>query len=132
MKISDMTDSDRRQYLDRCYQHALNLHADGELGGVHPARVVNSWMKRGMEREAARDANGADPAFAANTGVPKAESKVTVDGQLEYDAVGNARFLAADGRVLHGVEAVARASLAIKDNVAERLDPVIPGYSRLK
>lgn len=143
-KISEMSDEQRRDYLDQAYAHACNLHAAGELGQQHPSKTVIDWSKRGKAYAAAADANGngrtesemleshADPAFAANTGTPKTEKLVSVDGQLEYDAVGNARFLASDGRIFHGADAMAAAQLQIKDETAARMEPAVPGYGRLK
>jgi hypothetical protein len=92
-KISQMDDEERRDILDEAYQHALALHEDGELDGRHPSRTIWDWVRRGRARDAAKDSdpdveatnkpgygeNGNEVPSNANTGVPRAEKKLTAD-----------------------------------------------------
>ena len=128
MKISDLSDEDRRDYLDRAYAHACNLHAAGEMEGRHPSNLIISWMKAGKAHAAAKDANGngrtesemlenrPDAPFRANTGVPRAEPRLSVDSVP-----------------ISPLEAALLVGMARDERRTAQMESVgVPGYSRLK
>jgi hypothetical protein len=151
-KISELPEDEAKQYIYDAYMAAVDAHEAGELdteGGKHPSKRIFAWHNLGRERDAAaRDADmdnpdlnvadadnpegSPDPKPTTNTGVPKAEKKLTADGQLDYGLDGRPRFYMADGRVLEGAAAIAAAEHHISDDYARRMEPAVPGYSRLK
>ena len=129
MKISEMDDEQRRDYLDRAYQAGCELHSNGELEGPHPSRILIGWAKAAKARAAgSADANGngrtesemlenrPDAPFRANTGVPRAEPRLSVDSVP-----------------ITSLEAALLAGMARDERRTADMESVgVPGYSRLK
>jgi hypothetical protein len=99
IKISELPEADAKQYIYDAYMAAVDAHQAGELkteGGLHPCKRIFAWHNLGRERDAAaRDADmdnpdlnvadadnpegSPDPKPTTNTGVPRAEPRLSAD-----------------------------------------------------
>jgi len=142
LKISQMSDEARRDYLDNAYKSAVDAHAAGELEGGHPSHTVVGWSKLGQGRDslagnAADPLADADPLTEADPSTPggnRAHGKTAQDGAFAFGTDGVPRFTLADGRVIVGDAALAarvRQGATTSASIAAT-ERAIPGYGRLK
>ena len=153
MKISELSDDERREYLDKAYQTACDLCGSGDLE-AHPSRTIMDWVRAGRARDKARDEGGLGPVEIENKRKPGNDdlldpasepepeltaggnggnggAEPTIDGCLSVDSAGVPRFESADGRTI----LTGDAAIAVRQSNPGRVRRVaaaIKGYDRLK
>jgi hypothetical protein len=146
MRISEMSRDEKRDFLERAYDAAVEAHGANKLEGGHPSHTVVGWSKLGQGRDVMpgnvasskeiEDENplaGADPESPGGNRSGASSARAAAhDGHYQLGTDGVPRFTLADGRVIAGDAALAaRARQSDPANVAaaERL---IPGYGRIR
>lgn len=144
-KRSDYSDAEFGQRLQRMYDSAAQLHADGKTE-THPSEHVNAWAKDikgardslpgnvgvAKEIEGGNDPLGdSDPLESADPSTPggnRAGGKTAQDAALEELAIRQRAGYNMDGE-LH-LARVRRGNSSSASIAA--MDSAIPGYGRLK
>jgi hypothetical protein len=121
MKISELSDDERREYLDKAYQTACDLCGSGDLE-AHPSRTIMDWVRAGRARDKARDEGGLGPVEIENKRKPGNDDLLDDPNSMDDDpdAIDNPpdfegkpanptlRKPAQDGRYSTGTDGVPR------------------------
>lgn len=139
-KRSDYSDAEFGQRLQRMYDSAAQLHADGKVE-THPSEHVNAWAKdiRGARDSLPGNANDpladedlsaqGDPSSPVSPAAAnRAGGKTAQDAALEELAIRQRGGYNMEGEIL---AARARRGNTSSASIAA-MDRAIPGYGRLK
>ena len=86
MKISELSDDERREYLDKAYQTACDLCGSGDLE-AHPSRTIMDWVRAGRARDKARDEGGLGPVEIQNKRKPGNDDLLDPASEPDPDAM---------------------------------------------
>jgi|SRR5882724_1484883 len=147
MKISEMSRSQKRDFLESSYDAACDAHDDEPLPGGHPSRQIAQWAKLSQGRDGLPGNVGlakpiennpledGDPLAEADASSPVSPSAANrAHGHTEVDAaLDEMRIRQRAGYNMDGELHLARVRRGNSTSASiAAMDKAIPGYARLK
>ena len=130
MKISEMSDDEASSALLKAYRGACDSYDPDAHGLPHPSRDVNRWIKI----SATGGAPGQDDVQPSESEPGQAGPEPAKDGRYVVAADGVPTWMYADGRTVHGNDAILARSRALAPNRSRvrGMSAAIKDYGRLR